>query len=170
MERPHGSALAGATARAVDPEFADALVLLTTIAAAGGFAIERGPQLAAGRGRVRPSGKPLRPMDLSSDRARKSRPYKNRRESGSKPARSKGRKEQRRDEKVRLKRLKAHRPCGCCALFQLCRKVFEASRLNLCVRVSPALFLGKRNLNVSLWKAVHGCAKVRNRKMAIRQL
>jgi len=71
MERPHGSALAGATAQAVDPEFVDALVLLTTIAAADWFAIERGQQLAAGRSRVRPSGKPLRPMDLSSDRARK---------------------------------------------------------------------------------------------------
>jgi len=68
------------------------------------------------------------------------------------------------------KRLRAHQPLDCCALFQLCRKVFEASRLNLCVRVSPALFPGKGNLKVSLWKAVHGCAKAPNRKMAIRQL
>src|SRR5579864_4124730 len=61
--------------------------------------------------------------------------------------------------KERAKRLRAQRPCGGCALFQLCRKVFEASRLNLCERVDPALFLGKRNLRVSLWKAVHDCAK-----------
>ncbi|OLB27629.1 MAG: hypothetical protein DMG41_22635 [Acidobacteria bacterium] len=39
------------------------------------------------------------------------------------------------------------------------RKVFEALRLNLCGRVNLASFPGKRNLQVSLWKAVHGCAK-----------
>jgi hypothetical protein len=36
---------------------------------------------------------------------------------------------------------------------------FQASRLNLGERVDLALFLGKRNLKVSLWKAVHDCAK-----------
>jgi hypothetical protein len=39
------------------------------------------------------------------------------------------------------------------------RKVFEALRLNLCERVDLAIFPGKRNLQVSLCKAVHGCAK-----------
>jgi hypothetical protein len=161
MERPHGSALAGATARAVDPEFLDPLVLLTTIAAAGDFAIERGQQLLAGRGRVRPSGKPLRSMDLSSDGAPKvGRTRTQRVTQQARPL--KGKEKERRDEKARLKRLRAQRPCDRCALFQLCRKVFEASRLNLWVRVNPALFLGKRNLKVSLWKAVHGCAKVQN--------
>jgi hypothetical protein len=29
------------------------------------------------------------------------------------------------------KKSRAHEPCGSCALFQLCREVFEASRLNL---------------------------------------
>ena len=58
------------------------------------------------------------------------------------------------------KRLRAHQPLDCCALFQLCRKVFEASRLNLCDTVNLASFLGKRNLKFWLWKAVHHCAKV----------
>ena len=39
------------------------------------------------------------------------------------------------------------------------RKVFEALRLNLCESLDPAIFPGKRNLEVSLCKAVHGCAK-----------
>ncbi len=43
------------------------------------------------------------------------------------------------------------------------RKVFEALRLNLCERVDLAIFPGKRNLQVSLWKAVHGCAKTRSK-------
>jgi len=29
------------------------------------------------------------------------------------------------------------------------------------VRVSPAFFLGKRNLKFQLWKAVHACAKTK---------
>ena len=39
------------------------------------------------------------------------------------------------------------------------RKVFEALRLNLCESLDLAIFPGKRNLEVSLCKAVHGCAK-----------
>ena len=39
------------------------------------------------------------------------------------------------------------------------RKVFEALRLNLCESVDLGIFPGKRNLEVSLCKAVHGCAK-----------
>ena len=46
-------------------------------------------------------------------------------------------------ERVRAKTLRAQRPRGRCALVQLCRKVFEASRLNLCERVDLTLFLGK---------------------------
>ena len=39
------------------------------------------------------------------------------------------------------------------------RKVFEAFRLNPGARIDLAIFSGKRNLEASLWKAVHGCAK-----------
>ncbi len=48
--------------------------------------------------------------------------------------------------KLGAKRLRAHQPLDCCALFQLCRKVFYASRLNLCGRIDLTFFLGKRNL------------------------
>src|SRR5215467_15412102 len=63
-------------------------------------------------------------------------------------------------ETKRPKRLRAQRPCDRCALFQLCRKVFKASRLNLCERVDLLLFLGKRFLKFCLWKPVHDCAKM----------
>jgi hypothetical protein len=39
------------------------------------------------------------------------------------------------------------------------RKVFEAFRLNPGERIDLVIFSGKRNLEGSLWKAVHGCAK-----------
>ena len=58
-----------------------------------------------------------------------------------------------------VKRLRAPQPRGCCALFQLCRKVFYASRLNLYVSLDLVIWLGKRFLNNWLWKAVNDCAK-----------
>ena len=39
------------------------------------------------------------------------------------------------------------------------RKVFEAFRLNPSGSIDLAIFSGKRNLEASLWKAVHGCEK-----------
>src|SRR5207249_1104445 len=59
-----------------------------------------------------------------------------------------------------LKRLRAQPPLSNCALFQLCRKVFKASRLNLGGRLSPPFFLCKMFLKSCLWKGVHDCAKV----------
>src|SRR2546429_635312 len=59
-----------------------------------------------------------------------------------------------------LKRLRAQPPLSNCALFQLCRKVFKASRLNLGGRLRPPFFLCKMFLKSCLWKGVHDCAKV----------
>jgi hypothetical protein len=58
------------------------------------------------------------------------------------------------------KKSRAHQPLSFCALFQLSREVFEACRLNLGVTINVPLRLCKRFLTASLWKAVHGCAKV----------
>src|SRR5215467_301594 len=63
-------------------------------------------------------------------------------------------------ETKRPKRLRAQRPCDRCALFQLCRKVSKASRLNLECTIDRSFRQGKSFLKVSLWKAVHDCAKV----------
>src|SRR5215831_42440 len=41
------------------------------------------------------------------------------------------------------------------------RKVFEAFRLNPGERIDLVIFSGKRNLEASLWKGVHDCAKTR---------
>ena len=65
---------------------------------------------------------------------------------------------------TRLKRLRAQPPLSDCALFQLCRKVFKASRLNLAERLSPPFFLCKRFFASYLWIGVHNCAKVANAK------
>jgi hypothetical protein len=66
-----------------------------------------------------------------------------------------GDRKQRRDKNIKgATTLRLLRP------LQLCRQVFEASRLNLCVKINPPVFPGKRNLKIQLWKAVHDCAKV----------
>jgi hypothetical protein len=57
------------------------------------------------------------------------------------------------------KRLTTQRPCDRCALFQLCRKVFKASRLNLGWTINLSSWLGKSFLKVSLWKVVQTVQK-----------
>jgi hypothetical protein len=64
-----------------------------------------------------------------------------------------------RDEGQRTaeKKSRAHSPCGVCALFQLCREVFEAPRLNLEGEYAGRFCLARGVLKIfcaNLWTGV----------------